>query len=225
MKVKIIFSLLIFFFNLFGCSKPYFEGIIIYDINTTYKGSDLRYKDFYERDKFGDKVILYTNREGFVKREFINSKEFGTNSYLYDPESNIQYATFNFTDTIFCYTADDDFTSQSRIGRCGKKASEKLLGYELSCIELISVDTVLGLETSSMYYYSEQHVQIDYTKWSENLDSQQGKAYELSKSHWLKVFADFGNYEYEMTAIEIIAQELDDEVFMIPEGRPVKFSE
>ena len=63
---------------------------------------------------------MYTNKEGFERREFPNSKEYGPSFYLYDPQTNMQYAGFNFTDTIFYYRADVNVLVDTEIEEIGK---------------------------------------------------------------------------------------------------------
>lgn len=93
-----------------------FEGIIYYKMDVNYKGGNLRHKQYYEEEKFGDTVAVYVNQEGYVKREFVGSSiQFGTDAYIYDPTRNIQFALYNSIDTIYWYYSDTNIVEDFEV--------------------------------------------------------------------------------------------------------------
>ena len=211
-------SLMLFVIVASSCNKPFFEGVIVYTIHTTYKGDNSRHKQFYETEKFGDTIRLYTNQEGFTKKEFVGAAHYGNKAYFYDPSFNQEFATYNFTDTVYVVNAKEVGVSDITISKCTGEQLSSVLGYKVGCLELVYQDPFLNLEPKSRYYYANNGLEINYTAWSHNMDLYQGSMYEESKNHWLRIEADYGNYEYVMNAIKIEKKEIPDEVFEIPDG-------
>ena len=203
-----------------GCTaqSPYFEGVITYTIATTYKADNPRHKVFYENEKFGDTVRVYTNEAGYTKRTFPGSGRYGSKAYYYDPSSNREMATYNFTDTVYVVDASNTGVIDIRIQPCTSASTESVLGYEVDCLEMISRDTFLDVTMTSRYYYPREGLAINYATWEKNKDFLQGEMYWRSKSHWLRIEADYGNYAYVMQAVSVDPRAVAKEEFVPPSG-------
>ncbi|MEO0790565.1 MAG: hypothetical protein AAFY36_18015 [Bacteroidota bacterium] len=201
----------------------FFEGTIYYTIDVHYKGDNERHKTYYETEKFGDTVLVHVNNEGFLRRDFPGSSaDFGVESYIYHPTENKQYATYRFTDTVYWYVSDSNYaTDFSILPNCNVE-TESFNGRTLSCIETTSVDPFSGLPMKSRYFYIPGMYLINYSAWSNNEDFRQGFIYEMARSNMVKIYLDYGNYEYTMTAIRFEEKQIDDSVFMLSPDREFK---
>lgn len=205
-----------------SCWSQYFEGTITYDVEVKYKGQNERHKQYYENEKFGDQVIVSVNEQGFVKKEFPNSSRFGVDFYLYDPIKNIQYSTYRFTDTVFWYYADTNIVANYRIYKSSNVEDKFYEGKKLESIHTTGMDEYQNLPLKASYYYDPNRANFNYKSWKNNRDFLQGELYNHSKSMFLFIYSDYGNYEYTWRAKEVKSIDLDNSSFSIPVNSPLK---
>lgn len=220
--IRILIILLGFGSVAIPANAQIFEGEIAYKVDVNYKGTNRRHKEYYENEKFGDTILVYVSKEGSVRREFPGSSKYGAKYYLYDPISNIQYAEFRFSDTVYWYKADTNPLMDYKIVEGCDNNEIYFEDKLLDCIETEGFDSHLNQPTKSRYYYSPGELLFNYESWSKNKDFLQGELYGTSKSNFLIMYLDYGNYEYTMTAIDVKEMDLDDKIFKIPKGKPLK---
>lgn len=182
------------------------------------------HKSYYEQDKFGDIAVLKTNKEGFIKRSFPNSGEFGIDYYLYDPINNIQYATYRFTDTVYYFEATWSGAKDVKL-KGPTETNISLLGEQLDVIELTGWDPDQNVTLAAKYYFPKSRVPIDANTQAKNVDFKTNEAYSLSQSHFTISTMDYGNYECTMKASKVLPGAIADNEFRIPDDRPLKKSE
>ena len=220
---KKAYLLSILFFVAFSSVKAqYFEGKITYSIKVNYKGVNSRNKQYYESEKFGDTMLVYINKEGFIRREFPTSGRLGGDFNLYNPIENKQYASFRFTDSIYWYTADTNFVNDLKIVKCTEQNDMYYNGERLMCIGLSGYDQHLDSPIRSEYYYLPNRYLFNFKSWLKNKDFLQGSIYGESKSNFMVIHTDYGNYEFTMKAVSVVESEIDESKFLIPKNTPMK---
>ncbi len=93
-----------------------FEGYIKYAVEVTTYQEDHPLNG-YLNIKWGDTMIVYHNRQGFQKREYLNSKPYGFEWSTYNPERNEYYSKWHSMDTIFYYDCGNAYSDLIYIGQ------------------------------------------------------------------------------------------------------------
>jgi hypothetical protein len=218
MKKIILFVILVLFalivcvpFNL--SSQNLFEGKITYQVSLKLKQENHPY-NVYFKQKFGDTVVVYINKDGSQKRTYKGSGELGLDWSIYDRKENQYYSKWHSMDSIFYYDCDSTITKLDKIYQ-GK--SETILGDKCKALVVESYESRGDEKIKQTFYYCGKE-KVDKNAYSDFKDGYLDKVYKKSKSHLRKWVFEQKFIIVTFEAIKIEWENVDKTTFKISKG-------
>jgi hypothetical protein len=219
MNLKNIFALLVILIVVasFSSEKVSFEGVITYKTDINFKKENVQYREYYEQ-KFGDTLKVYYSESGNILKKFINTGEKGYDFNLYLQSENHYYAKWKNLDTIYHYNVSEQTLN---LVQKTKGTSIKILERDCNFIQIDGIDP-LGKQPISQKFYYSGFPYIDSELFKDYNDFFTYEFLKETKSPFMKMVLDLGDYVITYTAIEVESKKLNSKMFNLPDGNPKK---
>ncbi len=222
LRISYVFTFLLLLFsctNSKSVSYNSFEGIIKYSVSFD-EGDRSKPAYYYDyiKQKYGDVALYHFKANGDFLRTYPYSGDKGVDFYLYKNDTKNFYAKWRNIDTLFYYNVTENMLQFTK-EETGK--SEIILGEQCSFYKISGIDTVGGQQVTQTYHFSGKPY-IDPSLYEGYNDFFFSKIIKKTKSPFLKLILDMNYYKLEFTAKKIEEKELEDGLFKIPTGIPLK---
>jgi len=218
--MKYFYTLGVFLICLSSCSKENneaFEGVIKYEISIEFK-KKLPYED-YLKQKYGGTMELFISKTGDYKQVYNQSGAMGFDFVQFTQESNEISVKYRNLDTLYWYNASEnvlDLISYS----AGNP--ETILGSNCKSIVIKSFDSKGDLKIVQTYVY-DNSIPINPNLYKDHNDAYYSRITYQTKSHYMKLIMDYGDFVVTKTVINIQRKTVDKELFKLPSNIPKKY--
>ena len=219
MSTKSRILILLFFSTYISLfSQGLFEGKIKYAVSVETFQDDHPWNKYLEK-KWGDTLVVSHSKDGFQKRDYINSFPQGFSWTIYNPINNNFYSKWHSLDTIYHYNCIDRFSTLEKFGEIKEV---EINGEKYKMIELVTKNPTYGNEVRFKYYFDEK-LKMNSEFYKNYRDGFFDLLYKKTNSHligWTQTEVEV--YKVTFKAVEFIEERMDGEVFKIPKGFPLK---
>ena len=197
-------------------SPESFEGVITYSVEVEYP-ENYKY-GWYMDQKYGDTMLLFISSNGDYLRTYINTGDMGWDFTSYSHSENTVYAKWKNIDTVFWYPATDT-SIQLKTMNIGEDA----LIMNQKC-KSIFIESYFPLDSSnlSMSLYYSGYPKANPELYKNHKDSFYDLVYPMSKSHFLMMISDMGDFTITYKAIAIEEVYWPSKLFKLPKDVPLK---
>jgi hypothetical protein len=200
-KMKFLTFLLLCFPVLLFSQKKQFEGIIKF--SQTEKSEDKQFDLKAYHSFFGDSFTSYI-KPGLYRQDYQNST--GIQFVIYNYQTNLYYYKLHHIDTLFfqdCSNPQGDY----KIEKSDKELN--ILNHRCNSLMLISQAFKVQYFYAKDFYinpfFFKEHKYVGYDLFT-----------AAAESVYLGMIVDFGNLKVFIQAESIVEQQLDDEIFKLP---------
>lgn len=193
-----------------------FEGVITYTVEIEYP-ENYEY-GWYMDQKYGDTMLLFVSSKGDYLRDYKNSGDMGWDFTSYSQKENVIYAKWKNIDTIFWYPASDTSIQLKSMFEGGDTL---IMNQKCKSIFIESYFSLDNLNLSMALYYS-GYPKADPELYKNHKDSFYNLVYPKSKSHFVMMVSDMGDFTITYKAIAIEEMILPLKLFSLPKDVPLK---
>lgn len=218
MKAIILKISILYIFGISFClGQNSFEGIITYKTEITFKTENVRHKAYFSQ-KFGDSLKIFYNKKGDIHKKYYGTGDSGYDFHTYLSDNNNYYGKWKNLDTIYYYN-----TKENTLKFIEKKSgnSTKILGKPSKYIKIKGIFPIDNQIVTQKFYYTGFPI-IDPELYENFQDFFTYEFLKTTKSPFLKMELDLGDYVVTYTVIQIQNKQLNPKIFKLPKNTPLK---
>jgi TonB family protein len=201
MKTKFSLVLPILLFVSIAANSQEFEGIIVYR-------SDIKSKVEGVSDKTWNTILALGDvKTVYVKKDKIKTSSSRHEEY-YVPSEQRVYLKFRQLDTLFYIDYADDTSKPKSVSKIAEQ--KKIAGFDTKGI-------IIEASNISRKYFYAPDLYCNPAHWANMTLSNYNILTKETSSIWLEVYSESREYSYTQTCTRLTAQQLDDNLFNLPD--------
>lgn len=191
-----------------------FEGILTYKISFVGKTPNGKYNE-YQKNKYGDTMLIYYASNGDFKKEYPTSWEMGIDYYLYKVENNKGYYKWRNMDTCQVY---DCGKNNLKLVKEGNAPDSIVMGTVCKGYNIKIADSAVRppMIANLTYYYPEKKEHLNSEVYKNYNDYFYSRYMKKAMAPYYKHTMDMEHrYEVVFELVKIEAKKLDPTIFQV----------